>query len=211
MRTDARHALTHLRVLGADQEATFQTFPEANGATGRPQILHGSLAQRYVELERLNLRAGHGIFVMVNEGDGRGRAARNVIRVRALFLDLDGAQLPSGSVAPIAPHVAVETSAEHYHLYWGVRDVPLERFGKLQAALARAFDGDPKVKDLPRVMRVAGFLHRKREPFLSRVIGANAGEPYALADLLEGLRGFGSSSGRSRPRRRAAPAFRQQP
>ena len=36
---------------------------------------------------------GHGIFVMVNEGDLKGRSAINVIRVRALFVDLDGASV----------------------------------------------------------------------------------------------------------------------
>ena len=72
MKTDARHALAHLRDLGAEQDATFQTFPEAPRRHGTPRILHGSLAQHYVELERLNLRAGHGVFLMVNEGDGPG-------------------------------------------------------------------------------------------------------------------------------------------
>ena len=35
----------------------------------------------------------------------------------------------------------------------------------MQLGLARTFSGDESVVD-PRVLRLAGFLHRKREPFL---------------------------------------------
>ena len=44
---------------------------------------------------------------------------------------------------------------------------PLDEFKERQVLLAEMFDGDPKVCDLPRVMRLPGFLHQKGEPFLS--------------------------------------------
>lgn len=163
---DVRHAQLLLRALGAEAGATFQTFPEAEGATCRPWIVHGSLGEHAGALLRAN-RDGAGVFFMVNEGDGAGRAARNVVRVRAVFVDLDGAPFPQR--LPLTPHVVTETSPGRFHIFWRVADVPLDRFGTVQVALAESLGGDSVVKDLPRVMRLPGFLHRKREPFLSVV------------------------------------------
>ena len=42
---------------------------------------------------------------------------------------------------------------ERYHVYWLCDDCPLDQFGRVQRALARRFNGDTKVQDLPRVMR----------------------------------------------------------
>ena len=103
---------------------------------------------------------GYGVFFTVNETDGLGRKAENIIKVRALFVDLDGAPLDPVLHAPLEPHLIVESSPERYHAYWFVEDVALERFKILQQALARRFNGDPSVCDLPRLMRVPGFLHQ---------------------------------------------------
>lgn len=180
-------ALRFVQAIHADREATYLTLPEAPGGGGGPQLFHGALAEGLPDVEAAN-RAGHGIFIMVNEGDGRGRATKNVTRVRALFVDLDGAPLPE-SVIP-APHIVVETSPGRYHLYWVVEDVPLERFSELQIALAALFDGDPAVSDLPRVMRVPGFYHLKREPFRSRLARLEDRPAYVLDEMVDGMFGL---------------------
>ena len=46
----------------------------------------------FLELERLN-NGGAGIFVTINETNGRGRKGIDIVRVRALHTDLDGAPL----------------------------------------------------------------------------------------------------------------------
>ena len=55
--------------------------------------MHGTIDQLGLALTKLN-DAGAGIFMMVNAGDGRGRKAENVTRVRAVFADFDGTPLP---------------------------------------------------------------------------------------------------------------------
>ena len=62
-------------------------------------------------------------------------------------------------------------------------DVPLVGFSELQKALAAEFSGDPKVHDLPRVMRLPGFLHRKGQPFQCRVVSVDGRPPCKMADF----------------------------
>ena len=183
----AQDAFPFLRTLGADVEATFQTIPEAPGAPGRPQVFHGDFEEGQDELAGLN-QAGHGVFVMVNRGDGEGRTARNVVAVRALFVDFDGTPLPPEW--SLAPHLVVETSPGRYQVYWVTEGVPLDRFSEMQIALAAFFDGDSAVKDLPRVMRVPGFVHWKREPFRSRLLRADDRPAYTLDEMLDSIVGL---------------------
>lgn len=111
---------------------------------------------------------GAAIFVTINETDGNGRKVENITRVRAVFVDLDGAPvLPLFKQMP--PHMVVQTSVGKYHAYWRIEDCPLELFSPLQKALIAKFDGDKSVHDLSRVMRVPGFHHCKRDPFPVRL------------------------------------------
>ena len=85
-----------------DARFTFQSFDdnkerkeERRKAKKKDQfakIRNGTLAQHWNELVKLNAQ-GAGIFVTVNETDGKGREKSNVVRIRALFVDLDGALL----------------------------------------------------------------------------------------------------------------------
>lgn len=157
-----------LAALSPDAAYTFQTFAEGKGRSRLSRILHGTLASKGRQLAALNEK-GAGVFVMVNRGDGNGRRADNVVGCRALFLDLDGAPLEPVMEAPIPPRIVVESSPGKWHAYWPVADLPSEQFTAAQKALALRFDGDPKVHDRPRVMRLPGFVHRKGAPFLTRL------------------------------------------
>ena len=167
---------------------TFQTFDDSPAKfAGLSRILHGSLREHVATLARLNER-GAGVYFMVNAGDGMGRKAGNVQHVRALFADLDGAPLAPVQAATPSPHCIVESSPGRWHAYWLVSDCPLDKFKPLQRALASRFAGDRKVCDLPRVMRLPGFDHRKGEPFTSRIVTLDADrEAYKLADLVGAL------------------------
>ncbi|MGO9571860.1 MAG: hypothetical protein ACLP5H_30410 [Desulfomonilaceae bacterium] len=79
---------------GKNQQFTFQTFDDNPKRKNNKlnKILHGTLDQCAQKLTRLS-NEGAGIFVMVNEGDGKGRTAKNVVLIRANFVDLDGAPL----------------------------------------------------------------------------------------------------------------------
>ena len=177
-------AKTFLTRLGKGEIFTFQTFGEANkGDRTLSRISHGNIDQQYSALAQRNAR-GAGVFVMVNEGDAKGRKRENVRRVRAVFVDLDGAPLNPVSQAALKPHITLESSPGKYHAYWLVTGLPLDAFSMTQIALANRFSGDPAVKDLPRVMRLPGFLHCKHTPFQTKILTLEDHPPYTASELL---------------------------
>jgi hypothetical protein len=129
---------------------------------------------------------GAGVFFTVNATDGNGRQAHNIVGVRAVFVDLDGAPLAPVLECGLDPHDVVESSPRRYHAYWLVDDCPLDQFELVQRALAQRFGGDPSVHDLPRVMRLPGFIHRKGDPFVTRMLEGvgHSGSPYTLAEIV---------------------------
>ena len=155
-----------LRMLDPQAETfTYQAIQKLDsGQSKAGPILHGPIDEHYVTLKRLN-EAGYCVFVVINETDGKGRKAENITRVRAVFVDLDGAPLQPVLDAEPPPHIVVNTSPDRYHAYWLVSDMPLEGFEKAQGALIKRFDGDSSVKDLPRLMRLPGFFNLKGVPF----------------------------------------------
>ncbi len=152
---------------------TFQTWPEAPGAPAS-RVLHGTLAEHAEDLIAANM-GGAAVGVMVNRGDLQGRSTRNVVQVRALFVDLDGAPLYPVLEADPPPSIIVESSPGKWHAYWLVQDCPLSEFKPTMLHLASKFNGDRSVTDLPRVMRLPGFVHQKGEPFLSRIVTGREG------------------------------------
>ena len=169
----------------ASKSVTFQTFPEGGPSSIPAGHLSGTLDECWDELARRN-EAGHGIFVMVNEGDGQGRSAKNVIGLRALFTDDDGGRpdRPTWTI-DCAPGIEVIT-AHGRHTYWPlVPGESLSRFSWAQEAGAIHFGTDEAVKDLPRVMRIPGFFHQKdrSKPFLVR-LGAARNVRYTIDEVL---------------------------
>lgn len=170
-----------MAALGKDR-FTSQTFADAPGAKDRPAIAHGPHAAQHRRLQAAN-DAGMGIFHMVNHGDLQGRRAENVTAISAYFVDLDGAPLPD--TWPLPPTAVIESSPARYHAYWRVTDAPLDTFAHVQKHLAVLFGGDEKVHDLPRVMRLPGYTHRKAEPFLSRTLHIDPAAVYDHATMLD--------------------------
>lgn len=181
LQPDLAQAQRFLDFIALGEPITFQTFvdrqradgPHAATSSRRPpnlnRLLYGDLSQHAPMLTQLNHR-GAGVFFMVNQGDQKGRKKENVVRARALFVDLDGAPLEPVMAFAVKPHIIVESSLGRYHAYWLVKDCPLEQFSQLQAALAAKFNSDPAVKDLPRVMRLPGFFHQKSGAFMTRIL-----------------------------------------
>lgn len=165
----------------AAETFTFQTFDDAGTERRLSRILHGQLDERAKEMTQLNAQ-GAGVFVMVNCGDGRGRTAANVTSVRALFADFDGT--PLAAYWPLEPHFITESSPGRFHAYWVASGIELAEFSPLQKALAVRLGTDPGVYDLPRVMRLPGFYHRKGVPFQTRIIAEQPGPPYGRMELM---------------------------
>jgi putative DNA primase/helicase len=185
---DIAQAERFLSWMTDGEAVTIQTFDD-DASRKRPAlatVLHGYLDTHAERLQAANER-GAGIFWTVNFTDGGGRKAENVTAVRAIFLDLDGAPLQPVLAAGVEPHAVVESSHGKWHIYWLVTGCKLEQFKAVQTALAAKFGGDPSVNDLPRVMRLPGFQHRKSEPFTTRIESMASMQPYEFADLVQRL------------------------
>ena len=190
---DLRAAREYLaRLTGsADTPCTWQTFGEGAHA-GQPslaRVMHGPLDKVAAGLASANGR-GAGVFVTVAQTDLRGRRSENVTGLRALFADCDAGEPPAEVRAQFPRPHAIVRSAAGPHYYWRLRDgEALDGFEAAQAAIAEALGSDPKVKDLPRVMRVPGFLHRKgTTPIMVTLDDSPADHgPYAIADVLGGI------------------------
>lgn len=182
---DVDEAARFLTALDPEAKTfTFQTFDDEQERKDPKlvRVLHGTLTQHAKTLASLNEK-GAGIFVTVNETNGKGRKAENITRARAVFVDLDGAPLDPVIASEPKPHVITETSPRRWHCYWRAKGVPLDRFAELQKTLIERFGGDPSVIDLPRVMRLPGFLHRKGQPFQCRVVSVDGRPPCKMADF----------------------------
>src|SRR5215471_11275473 len=162
---------------------SFQTFDDGRDEPKRAaltKVLHATRDQLPAVLPKLQLlnAGGAGVFVTVNETNGRGRKGADIVRVRALYIDLDGAPLEPVLTSERPPHIVTATSPGRYHAYWLVQGMPLEDFRAAQEALLEKFGGDRNVKSVEHVMRVPGFFHRKGTPVLCRIHTVNQRRPY---------------------------------
>lgn len=180
---DLETAAKFISALSAGGNVTFQTFDDSPTKEKRlSRVLHGTLQEHSDELTRLN-NQGAGVFVMINEGSGKGRTANDVDKVRAVFADFDKVALLEQFAIP--PHMIAESSPNRYHVYWLVDGVPKDNFAVLQKNLARIYGTDPSVNDLPRVMRLPGFYHRKNEPVMTQLLEVNPDRVYTYAEIQE--------------------------
>lgn len=154
------------------------------------KTLHGDLERLFDTLVHYNVQ-GAGIFIVINQTDFKGRKARNVWKVRACFVDLDGAPIEPVLNHPVEPAILVESSKGRWHAYYPCSDMPLDAFTPIQHAIADAFNGDHACCDLPRIMRLPGFFHQKvkngvrSEPFMTRIESAHDDLSYTYAELQE--------------------------
>lgn len=189
-------------LAGKDAQFTFQTFDDVkvwnedkkkfvNRADKTlTRIYQGTFNQHKAALAALNAK-GAGVYVTVNQTDLKGRKEANIVKVRALFVDLDGSPIQPIKDLPedLQPHIIIESSPNRWHAYWLVNNCELEQFKQLQQALAALFDGDETVCDLPRVMRLAGFSHNKKDPFITRIVELQESNlaPFSVNKLIVGL------------------------
>ncbi|MBO9664953.1 AAA family ATPase [Dokdonella sp.] len=155
----------------------FRTFSDREDGPGSKATafkFSGTLREHANQLAQLN-RAGAGVFVVVNSG---GQKAAEIDRVRAVFVDLDGAPIEPVLGAKLPPHIVVETSPQRFHAYWRVTGLAVHEFSGVQRELAALFGGDASVCDLPRVMRLPGFIHQKADPWFVRTVVSEGGESY---------------------------------
>lgn len=150
----------------------FQTQLEPRSAGNKPRVLHGTFAQCSKELTQLNLD-GSAVWVQINAGTGRRDA--DVNRIRAYFVDQDHGSSELLFESPHPADVIVESSPGKHHGYWLTGNTPVDLFVPRMQVLADRFDGDRSICNLGRVMRLPGFIHRKNDPFKSRIVRVREG------------------------------------
>jgi hypothetical protein len=114
------------------------------------------------------------------------RIKENAADVRALWGELDGADMPNGEYKPTA---VVESSPGHYHCYWGLADtIPAPAAEDLNARLAYAIGADPSGFDLTQLLRVPFTTNNKYpEAPTVRVEHLDGSRTYVAGDLDQAL------------------------
>lgn len=173
-------------VVGDSEQICFQTFAEKPGSKATAQIKYGPIKEMSDWLTAENNR-GAGAFFCVNRTDGPKRSSENVVAVRAVFVDLDGSPVEPVLNCKVPPSVVIESSPGRYQAFWRCSHVAVSEFTQMQKALIAKFNGDKAIKDLGRVMRLAGFWHQKGSPHLVRMIYKGSGFKYTKEKLIEEL------------------------
>lgn len=176
--------------IATEENVAFRTFSDAENGHPGPKKFYGQPLDFVNRLSHENAQ-GAGVFWVVNPTDGKDQKDANIVGVRSLFLDLDGAPLDPVLREEALPHVIIETSPGKHHAYYLITaGFPTTEFSRYQKALALRFQGDIAVNNLSRVMRVPGFYHVKNRntPFQSRIVSMREEVPYVPQELASALR-----------------------
>jgi hypothetical protein len=184
----ARQHLTRVGRAGTNRFRLIIDDPERKNLPAYPAMdLVGTFDQHAQALRRAN-DAGYGIFYMANRAEG-GRKASDVVEANCFFADFDGTPRENVDRLGLKPHVEVETSPQKFHFYWRITGIPIEAWTAVQKRLIALFDSDRSIHDLPRIMRLPGFLHQKtpETPHLVAIVGANDAPPYTYDAFIAAL------------------------
>ena len=170
----------------AARDFTFQTFHDRKKEVPEDKTLARATSHRD-EVLQLYAR-GSGVWLTVNETDLTGRKSENIKRVRAIWQEDDDGH---GGPFPLEPSLVVESSPGKFHRYWFVADAwPADEQGRADFAavmtrMVESYGCDKNAKDISRVLRLPGFLHRKdpTQPHMVRVV-ENSGRRYTHEELL---------------------------
>lgn len=176
----------------------FAAFPDDN-STIPPRHYHGGYEESLESLRTINIKKQWGVFFAVNlldrtidptneaTGRPRHRTKKMVTHARAIFMDADDPQAAPLDEFPLVPSLIIESSPGKYHYYWlidGMTD-DLVEWEKVQTGLINKYNGDKKAKDLARVLRLPGYYHNKKDPYLVDVISKGKVPKYKWKDILE--------------------------
>jgi hypothetical protein len=194
---DREEAHRFLRLLDPKARSfTFQTFEDKRPATKGElaRVIHSPAWATLLEMHA----CGAGVYVSVNATDGKGRKSENIKRIRAVWQEDDKGH---GGPFPLDPSLVIESSPNHFHRYWLVDNWPADEQGRADFAnvmerMVASYGSDKNAKDISRVLRLPGFLHRK-DPALPHLVSLveDSGRRYARRDHA----GIPASRARSTP------------
>jgi RecA/RadA recombinase len=181
-------AKRHIALLTgrADAPVCIQTFADNDKhARQLARVMHGEISTFWEQIISLQAR-GAGIFITVNETDGRGREAANVTKLRAVWADMDDPSAAPPSF-PLQPHIVVATSPGKWHCVWLTEAPDRHQHEGVLKRISADFGADPNATGVNRVLRLAGTVHQKdpNKPFLVTLrTAAEVRAPYTWADLI---------------------------
>lgn len=158
------------------EDFTFQTFDDSGkGRSELARIIHGDIDDVFDQLVELNNK-GAGVYVTVNETDGKGRKKDNIVRVRAIWQEDDRGGAPE---LPMEPHIVVQSSPGKHHRYTLTDTTNLDEFDAVEQRLVDDYGSDPNAKDITRVLRLPGFFHMKdpENPHLVTIVSQSNEQP----------------------------------
>ena len=94
---------------------------------------------------------------------------------------------------------SLKSSVNRWHAYWLVEGIAQQElndknfkqaskiFSEAQKVLIARYHADVAIHDLPRVMRLPGFWHRKKDPTQVKISSTSDKAPYAAKEFLDAL------------------------
>jgi hypothetical protein len=188
---DPSIAARHLKLLEPNGTFLFQSFDERK-KDKRPELTR--VTTDMAELAQMHVH-GAGAYVVVNKTVNGGRKSEDIPAIRAVWSEQDDGVVRK---FPIDATFTIETSPGHFHHYWCVDgEWPTdadgrEDFASVMERMVADHGCDKAAKDISRVLRLAGSLHRKslhiegaaRRVHQIRIVAASA-KRYTRAQLLE--------------------------
>jgi replicative DNA helicase len=179
------------------------------------ELLEGGMYERLEKINNngYGIFASVNLGEKLSDNDKSFRA-ENIVDVTAYFIDADPI-FPATAVTdeekseyiksfrqetlemvykfPLKPSCVIETG-KGLHVYYlrkkteqeNISEV-LEGFPHIQSKLIEHFNSDKSIKDLPRIMRMPGFNHMKREPHQVKIIEYNPERSYTTEEILGAL------------------------
>lgn len=189
MQIDFAEARRFISALTGDPRTSmhWQLFNDSQKGLEGPGFygpLEGDIVATLTHYQKL----GYGVHAAINQTDGKRRRKENVVKVRACYVDGDGAPVPTKW--PATPHIFCSRTATRWHAYWLLDESESKDFHgwkDCQAWLAANLGGDKGLLHHNGTLRIPGFLHQKdaSKPSIYRMFSDLTGvlEPYRYADL----------------------------
>lgn len=106
------------------------------------------------------------LHTTLNQTNGCGRKAKDIIAPRVICLDLDKEDdgIVEEIITKYKPHYIVESSTKKHHIYWRISGaLPLDRWSLYQLGLAWKFNGDKAMSQVTTMIRVPGFMRQCKD------------------------------------------------
>ena len=186
---DAAMALQHLALLGKDEASSFLGAYKPNGSRKDLKPWTGPFSE--LETAQRKNQEGRGLYLCINNGTGLKDA--DIQQCVALWSEDDkrskDEQLERWLARMPVPTFIVETG-KSLHIYLVLKQPIAPAVWKpIQSRLIDFVDGDPAVKSLSRVLRLAGSWYVNKDNELTRLVTLRnvTGKRYDLEEIVSCL------------------------